>query len=483
MVESGTTATVPNYWGLYEDLGTGAKNYLKNSLLINETALVGSETFRNNGATVLGDISIGAADGVITRAAGLQLPANIGIGTAVDTLAGLYISAAYTDPSGTSRGIRNIASVTTTASVDRSLQTSNSIGSAAPAVGTTNSGVLYGHYINAYCTGAGTLSSIVGAMVMTGFSTGSAVSSVVTESVGVRSYLRRASAGTITTYKAFEAVEVGSTADITNYWGFYEELGTGAKNYLKNALLIGTTVAVGSELLRIAGGTAATPTATDVTAGGGSVRSGADSYFAGVRVGLGGGAVSTNTCVGNLALDENVSGVNNVAVGYQAAKRSTGSYWTAIGDSAKATGVAGNSWVAIGRFAGLSLSSSNWVAIGISAGRYQSGGTTDLTASIDSVFLGYLTKGTQSASNEIAIGASAEGKGSNTFVHGNTSITNHYMAGSINMVTDDSYVYLRGDATTDGSVRVSFQSGTTAIEFEKRISGSWVSRHSFAMPD
>jgi hypothetical protein len=41
------------------------------------------------------------------------------------------------------------------------------------------------------------------------------------------------------------------------------------------------------------------------------------------------------------------------------------------------------------------------------------------------------------------------------------------------------YVYLRGDASTDGSVRFSSQSAGTML-IEKRASGSWVSIGSFA---
>jgi len=79
------------------------------------------------------------------------------------------------------------------------------------------------------------------------------------------------------------------------------------------------------------------------------------------------------------------------------------------------------------------------------------------------------------------VGYAAEGKGSNTAVWGNTSITAHYLAGSINMVTNDSYIYLRGSATTDGSVRVSYQSASDAVLTEKRVAGSWVTKLSTSM--
>jgi hypothetical protein len=200
---------------------------------------------------------------------------------------------------------------------------------------------------------------------------------------------------------------------------------------------------------------------------------------------LGGGSLAGNTVVGNGAMAATATGGSNSAFGWQTlAGVTSGANNTAYGySSAKAITTATNV-TSVGAQAGaLITTGGGWTVLGSLAGRYKVGTTDALTATTNSLFVGSSTKGTESAINEIVVGTAAEGKGSNTAVWGNTSITNHYMAGSINMVTNDSYVYLRGDATTDGSVRVSFQSGTTAIEFEKRISGSWVSRHSFAMPD
>jgi len=171
------------------------------------------------------------------------------------------------------------------------------------------------------------------------------------------------------------------------------------------------------------------------------------------------------------------------------------------------------------------------VAAGHQAARYQSGGTTPLTTINNSLHLGYLTKGTQSATNEIAVGYAAEGRGSNTAQWGNTSIVAHYMSGlldvlstteqirasysaavytsmttdsggyftidptggttvinsrlfagsSLHLATADAYFYLLGDATTDGSVRMSYQAGSDAVLTEKRVSGSWVTKLSTSM--
>ena len=46
-------------------------------------------------------------------------------------------------------------------------------------------------------------------------------------------------------------------------------------------------------------------------------------------------------------------------------------------------------------------------------------------------------------------------------------------------LADNTYIYLRGDATTDGSVRMSYQSGTDDVIIEKRVSGSWDAKFKF----
>jgi hypothetical protein len=256
------------------------------SLLIGTTALLGTETFRNNGATVLGDISIGASDGVITRSAGLQLPANIGIGTAVNTAQSITFQALYTDTAATRTLSQGAYSMTTTTS-----QTANIRGYAigltlAPAIGTTNStsSTSSPFYATAYLNGAGTASQLNGLTLFVGLD--SAGTGTITASNSLDIYCRRAAAGTIITWKGLNLSESGSSGTITNYWGLYESLGTGAKNYLAHALLIGTTALVGSELLRVQGGSEAAATATDLCFGNGVLSIGGRLRQAGCFAGI-----------------------------------------------------------------------------------------------------------------------------------------------------------------------------------------------------
>ncbi len=89
----------------------------------------------------------------------------------------------------------------------------------------------------------------------------------------------------------------------------------------------------------------------------------------GITVGRGAGSVSTNTAVGSSALASNSTGLNIVAVGYQAYQNGTASYNHAFGYGAMSTGVVtGTQNTAIARFALNNLTSGvNNVALGDNA--------------------------------------------------------------------------------------------------------------------
>jgi hypothetical protein len=48
-------------------------------------------------------------------------------------------------------------------------------------------------------------------------------------------------------------------------------------------------------------------------------------------------------------------------------------------------------------------------------------------------------------------------------------------------LSNDAYIYLRGDATTDDSIRMSYQSGSDGVLLEARDSGTWTTKHNFNM--
>lgn len=141
----------------------------------------------------------------------------------------------------------------------------------------------------------------------------------------------------------------------------------------------------------------------------GSINTAADSYFNGVRVGKGGGNISTNTAQGAGALYLNTTGERDTAMGYSSLyQNGSGSDNTAVGALALGGSVSGSGNSAVGTGAGY-LSKSSL-----------------LKDVVDSVFLGRFSKGANGLNNNtnsIVIGAYAIGEGSNTTVIGNSATT------------------------------------------------------------
>jgi hypothetical protein len=134
--------------------------------------------------------------------------------------------------------------------------------------------------------------------------------------------------------------------------------------------------------------------------------------FIGVNVGRYNTTGYYNTALGALALSANTTGYRNTALGFQALFANTTGYQnTSLGHSAlysNTTGIQNT-------------------AVGYSAGCYTSASAAN-AASATSVYLGYDTRSLASGdTNEIVIGHSAIGNGSNTVTLGNTSVTGWYM--------------------------------------------------------
>lgn len=193
---------------------------------------------------------------------------------------------------------------------------------------------------------------------------------------------------------------------------------------------------------------------------------GYDSYFNNVRVGTGGGNISSNTVVGNNSGVINSSGLYNSFFGYgTGAINTTGNYNTFIGYNSGNSNTTGISNSAIGFSSGESItvgrynicfgtyagrlttsgvnntffgtssgyfntSGSQNLFLGKEAGAYAANGTTPITISNDSIFLGGQTKAlADNQSNQIVIGHNTIGNGTNTVTIGNTSITDTYIKG------------------------------------------------------
>jgi len=249
-----------------------------------------------------------------------------------------------------------------------------------------------------------------------------------------------------------------------------------------------------------------------------------------LTVGKGAGDIATNTALGYQALNSNTTGFVNVAIGYGSLFSNTtgnnntavglnplydntigfentaigtnalrlnidGDYNTALGRSAMYYNTAGNSNTAIGRRASQNSTGSfnttvgsdallsnttgdNNSAIGYQSGRYITGGGANQTSS-NSLYLGYDTRASANGNtNEIVIGYTAEGMGSNTATIGNSSVTVLYLAGAVG--------WFQGNGTPEGAVTApvgSFYSrkdGGAGTSFYVKESGSsntgWIAK-------
>jgi hypothetical protein len=252
----------------------------------------------------------------------------------------------------------------------------------------------------------------------------------------------------------------------------------------------------------------------------------ADAVVNGVNVGLGGGNISTNTRVGSNALLNNTTGVNNTANGVGALQNNTtgnsntangsnalqnnttGSFNTAIGVQTLFSNTTGSSNTANGFRALFSTTTgtnntangrealqnntiggdntaigvnalksnttgSNNTANGVNAGRFIADGTTANTITNNSVFIGADTRANaNNQTNQIVIGHTAIGLGSNTTVIGNSSTTFGRWFGNLLVGTSTNAGFaldvvgtarVQGDTTITGATSITRAAGQTAL--------------------
>ena len=207
----------------------------------------------------------------------------------------------------------------------------------------------------------------------------------------------------------------------------------------------------------------------------------------GVNIGQGAGNNITNTRVGYIALSSNTTGQYNTTLGFVSLRNNTtgsyntaigsgvlddnttGSYNTAIGSGVLSFNTIGTGNTALGTNALFynTLGSGN-IAIGNSAGSVIFDGTTQNTTSGDSIYLGNTTRPLANGNtNEIVIGASAIGGGSNSVTLGNSSISTTNLKGKVGIgYTTNPSLY---DLDVNGTFRVvgaaTFSSSVNATEY------------------
>ncbi|NTW89767.1 MAG: hypothetical protein HGB37_02565 [Candidatus Moranbacteria bacterium] len=184
-------------------------------------------------------------------------------------------------------------------------------------------------------------------------------------------------------------------------------------------------------------------------------------YQASYNTGIGLNVLSINTIgnsnagLGTSALLSNTTGNGNSAIGVGALRlNSSGSFNTAIGADALRSNTTGNNNSAVGvnAFYANTTGYQN-SAVGVDAGRFLADGSTGNTTGNNSLFLGYDTRANGAGqTNQIVIGASAIGLGSNTVVLGNSSIVTTALRGNVGIGTTGPSYLLHVSRSTDGDV-------------------------------
>ena len=249
------------------------------------------------------------------------------------------------------------------------------------------------------------------------------------------------STSSFATHKAFRVRDSTNTRDFLVVNGAGDVYNNGATNIISNTFF-------GEDVGRVTAGSFNTFIGNAVgrlnTSGSSNTGVGRNALLANTtgatNTAIGSGAMSSNTtgginvAIGASAMSGNTTGSNNIAIGLDALKSNTTSSGSiAVGRDALRNSTGGNN-VGLGQNSMLALLTgvSNF-AMGVNAGRFiGSSGTTPLTISNNSIFLGFNTRAlVDNSDNEIVIGASAIGKGSNTVQIGNTSITHTHLQGQV----------------------------------------------------
>ena len=287
-------------------------------------------------------------------------------------------------------------------------------------------------------------------------------------------------------------------------------IGVNALGLGSNTAVIGATLQSAATIygvLSVPSTTASTSSATGAVIVAGGVGIAKDSFINGHRIGQGLTASQTNLAVGTDALNSTTTGsINNVAVGYFAGRditsglsnvmlgayagqsntsgqsnmcigegahysNQTGSYNVAIGGGAGHEQNNNSVYnVFLGSNAGYFITSGNQTTcVGGGAGLRQADGTTNLTASSESVYIGYNAKGyNNSDSNTIVIGANAIGLGANTTAIGTTFTTETKLFGLLNLPSglSASGATLSGTVITSEKVNAITSARTVTVNFQ-----------------
>lgn len=174
-----------------------------------------------------------------------------------------------------------------------------------------------------------------------------------------------------------------------------------------------------------------------------------------------------NSALGLSSLNKNTTGYQNTATGVESLlKNTTGNNNTAIGNRSLYENTDGDENTAVGQNSLFSNTTGNQnTAIGFNAGALTNSGSNNTTSS-NSVYIGQDTRVYASGNiNEIVIGSSARGNGSNTVTIGNSSITDTYLRGAVRLsdTGTSSSIIITSDSTGSGAIHLTKNTSGTGI--------------------
>ena len=145
---------------------------------------------------------------------------------------------------------------------------------------------------------------------------------------------------------------------------------------------------------------------------------------------------SNNFAGGSFSMWTNSTGSFNVAIGHEASRiNTTGSFNVAIGTEASKTNTTGENNIGIGKESlWNNRTGSHNIGVGLQAGKYIANGVGNNRIPQKSIFIGQDTRANADGqTNQIVIGDTAIGNGSNTVTLGNNSIATTYLKGDVNI--------------------------------------------------